>query len=675
MDPKMDSGFLKPGETLDDNYDVSRALLPEEVVGIMDQLLCYEVAWHHGYPLSQTLFTSIYIDRLLWPPSDCLSDAQFYRGIRPMGLHPLLDVLRSYCIALIKCCDLTIEKVTSRDYYEEEDFSTHTYNRSLLHTVPHDKVLELLRSSIEWLSNSRNRRPSEVHRTSRELEEALINRLTFRERMLLAVAPEQEILDLAAVWPAVSAALPPLEATHSLGRPVPDSFSEKIQRRLASTVPPRPTVDFTFAAAYTKLVQLCKDCEDALRVLEITTESPQEHLSFIWMFSSRKPAPLAYARSCLSSVFLARTTEGFEQLIQTDLSEFVFPADPVLDPVNFTLEAAQSSFAPQDKRLAMATIINEFTGRAAPQYFDMWNSLCQNRCRTRRMICNNIPFIDDLQFATEQLDDELHDLTHTMRYPLSTWVYHMKLRMVEWVVQLGFEQEVYLPDELAGMYWWLSQVASLRASVIEQVYNHLSRRHEILSNGGEIEKAETIRTTQAFVKALMYEATGTGALADAMYALYMRLHYLQLVPILSRPYSESSLRYELRMKPFLRLNPPQIPTFEAFEEATRMPSGSQDDVFAKYDVEGSVKEAKEAWAALKRLGARAAKSEVVQAAWEKNLASTIQSCIACGIAASTISNIPKDAGTGRVKEMFQVEIPGEGKRYHDWWVVPKIKRN
>ena len=39
----MDSGYLADGETLDDDYDVLRDLLPEEVIGIMDQMLCYEV--------------------------------------------------------------------------------------------------------------------------------------------------------------------------------------------------------------------------------------------------------------------------------------------------------------------------------------------------------------------------------------------------------------------------------------------------------------------------------------------------------------------------------------------------------------------------------------------------------------------------------------------------------
>lgn len=51
MDPKMDSGFLNLGETLEDDYDVLRELLPEEVLGIMDQMLCYEVG-----PFLQALY-------------------------------------------------------------------------------------------------------------------------------------------------------------------------------------------------------------------------------------------------------------------------------------------------------------------------------------------------------------------------------------------------------------------------------------------------------------------------------------------------------------------------------------------------------------------------------------------------------------------------------------------
>jgi hypothetical protein len=46
MDSKMDSGYLGPeenGQDLDDDYDVLCDLTLEQVVGIMDELLCHEV--------------------------------------------------------------------------------------------------------------------------------------------------------------------------------------------------------------------------------------------------------------------------------------------------------------------------------------------------------------------------------------------------------------------------------------------------------------------------------------------------------------------------------------------------------------------------------------------------------------------------------------------------------
>lgn len=45
----MDSGYLAEGETMQDDYDFSKALLPEEIIGIIDQLLCHEV-WFFMLP-------------------------------------------------------------------------------------------------------------------------------------------------------------------------------------------------------------------------------------------------------------------------------------------------------------------------------------------------------------------------------------------------------------------------------------------------------------------------------------------------------------------------------------------------------------------------------------------------------------------------------------------------
>lgn len=39
----MDSGYLEPGESLRDEYDILQPLTPSEAMGIMDQILCHEV--------------------------------------------------------------------------------------------------------------------------------------------------------------------------------------------------------------------------------------------------------------------------------------------------------------------------------------------------------------------------------------------------------------------------------------------------------------------------------------------------------------------------------------------------------------------------------------------------------------------------------------------------------
>lgn len=70
-----------------------------------------------GYPLSQTLFTSIHIDRLLWPDPNTLQDAMFTRGSAgPLTLSH--EILRAYCVLLIKACDLVLSMVTAQHYYE-----------------------------------------------------------------------------------------------------------------------------------------------------------------------------------------------------------------------------------------------------------------------------------------------------------------------------------------------------------------------------------------------------------------------------------------------------------------------------------------------------------------------------------------------------------------------------
>ena len=135
----MDSGYLKPGESLDDEYQIMKDLSLGQTLGIIDKLLCHEVkildfdskafahdmlqmAWHMGHPLSQTLFTSHYLDRILFPTPKDLQEAHFGRRLARNGSdygNPLLSkILWSYCLATIKTCQSVHQMVISEHYYE-----------------------------------------------------------------------------------------------------------------------------------------------------------------------------------------------------------------------------------------------------------------------------------------------------------------------------------------------------------------------------------------------------------------------------------------------------------------------------------------------------------------------------------------------------------------------------
>jgi hypothetical protein len=105
---------------------------------------------------------------------------------------------------------------------------------------------------------------------SSELCDALMHRLKFRVGFLCAVAisGERSSSSLKSSWITVLALLPGLKAARDISKSVPEAFSDKVQRKLASTVPPRPVVIVSFDAAYEHLERLCLDGQKVTEVLK-----------------------------------------------------------------------------------------------------------------------------------------------------------------------------------------------------------------------------------------------------------------------------------------------------------------------------------------------------------------------------------------------------------------------
>jgi N-alpha-acetyltransferase 35, NatC auxiliary subunit len=143
---------------------------------------------------------------------------------------------------------------------------TNTYHRTLLASLSPNDVRETLvdaRSLLASLSST----------LSDELLQALDRRLELRYAFLNATESPRHITqpELARKpWLDALVTLPEINSSHSLGKAVDEAFSTKLQRKLASTMPPRPIVQLSFDDAYGHLFRLFKDGADVVDILQYT---------------------------------------------------------------------------------------------------------------------------------------------------------------------------------------------------------------------------------------------------------------------------------------------------------------------------------------------------------------------------------------------------------------------
>jgi hypothetical protein len=105
---------------------------------------------------------------------------------------------------------------------------------------------------------------------SQEIKDALRSRLEFRAKFLriVEVAASRTAPEVKELWTELQSSLPQLKSSVHLGKPVLDSFSVKVQRKLASTVPPRPIVNVSQDRAFEHLERLCRDASVAVDVFD-----------------------------------------------------------------------------------------------------------------------------------------------------------------------------------------------------------------------------------------------------------------------------------------------------------------------------------------------------------------------------------------------------------------------
>ena len=176
--------------------------------------------------------------------------------------------------------------------------------------------------------------------------------------------------------------------------------------------------------------------------------------------------------------------------------------------------------------------------------------------------------------------------------------------------------------------------------------------------------------------------------ANLLAQLYSFLAHLNLLPRLNQPltYSTQSLRYSLRMRPFLPLSLPDVPSYPDFTslvslrtlDSTNSSNASADDTkqqaLSILDVaDQAMKAARKEWEAISKVSAETARCAGCEDWWRSSVKDVVRACIAGNIALATARRGLTGLRDGRdVRDAFKVELPEKTKRYHPWWVVPTI---
>ncbi|RUS25875.1 hypothetical protein BC938DRAFT_471527, partial [Jimgerdemannia flammicorona] len=475
----------------------------------------YQMTWLTGQSLSQTIFTCLYCHHVFSLTPESLTAEKTQDDPAPQLVYL---VLKGYIVATVKCCMLIWREMIKGNIYEEEDFTVSLFGLSLQENYLESDVLNVLEDAMTWLEEVKKQQ--QATDSTRHLD-ALLDRLRLRRSYLLALIhlSKPNCVEYSEARRELARASDYLRDgvigdTMEEGVEVEGAFDPNINRKLAAHTPPRPITLLANKQALDNLGGLINRLESICKVVEFT--SVGSLLNFIVFFAAQKPAPCAFSRSKLN----VRATLDFASPPATPLPSTFYSELRVAGtrPISWLVRDAVLDFSrpptwwfgigrdkPPDSSsneqqyMEVKELVNRFLDRAArpfkvrmfvsclQSFIDNVKTQCHNRARLRRMLCKLLNDWESLQDEAEQMDAQLHmlakidpvvlglDTTNgeaSYPYYLSSWVFHQKLAMMEEVLFLGFELELYGAHEYLMVYWYLDYVLQCHYQHFERVAAH-----------------------------------------------------------------------------------------------------------------------------------------------------------------------------------------------------------
>ncbi|KAF8947461.1 hypothetical protein BGZ47_009087 [Haplosporangium gracile] len=506
MDPKMDTGMVMDDIASFPVFNINKRVTPTEFIWIFDNILIGQMTWLSGHALSQTLFTSCHILRLLEINE---KDDEESSGSNKDSSQPprefLVAVLKSCVLAVAKSCALIWSEMRKGQVYEEEDFMTNKFGVSMFEDIPTASLVAMLDQAeywmeiegISWIQNHCGDEAGEVLK-------GVMERIDYcRCSQYSQAGPQLE---------AMRTHISGLKATHALGTTVEGAFDHTIHRQLVANTPPRAIALLTFDETIEQLAQMCTDLMSIGKAFPFTDTA--NLVNFFILFASQKPAPGAFPRSILQTVLYEdRIIMGIrkvDDVVRESIQEIVSPVSWIFD--NFydlqtklggagnTTPASEAQILKAIPELAEDTIssyklriqtsVIMFVEKATKPFVDTLQIMGQNTSRQRRNLRKIVQLWESLQEQAELFDADVHVVLEELRvqqkgllandddgaqeqpaapFYFVSWVYHMKLWVMEWFLLLGSELELYSPFEYSMVYAYVDSVLGAHAQHLQRI--------------------------------------------------------------------------------------------------------------------------------------------------------------------------------------------------------------
>ncbi|KAF9570611.1 hypothetical protein EC968_001636 [Mortierella alpina] len=703
MDPKMDTGMVLDDYLTRPQYDINRLLNPKEFIWIYDNILVGQMTWLSGHALSQTLFTSCYILRLFEIELD--EDPSRNEPHNQQDLLPQLVslVLKPCVLAIAKSCGLILEEMKKGHVYEEEDFMTNSFGVSLYESFPVATLVGMLDQAEYWMRSAGSQ------------------------------------------W-------------------IQSQYDDKEATDLIQSIMDR----IDFSRTFDQLNQMFTDLASIAKALQFPDTG--NLVNFFIHFGAQKPAPGAFPRSILQTVLYEDRVVMGSRPVHTVVRDSI---QETVAPVEWTFEGFDALYTKldSDEPSSLSTILEvaedelsslktqiqakavAFVEKAVKPFVDTLQILGQNTSRQRRNLRKIVLLWETLQEEAEMFDEEIHMVlleiqaqqqrqvlkrlqeqcenlvegryheaepkpesnatSETLVQPFYfvSWVYHMKLWVMEWMLLLGSELELYSDFEYSMVYAYIDDLTSTHAQHLQRVQTVAGTESQGSSETQKKKKkkkkkvdADEKATTSSrpthhhsLETAPLEIAIVKAKLARASFlvlAALTNLGHLSTTPphLASHGLNDLETLFAHRFKAFRYLASPRALTYSTFinriERDGSMPSNALEYASSLFE------DAKRSLDRLHGLPAKETRAQLCEEAWRKDIKGMAKVCIASKVA---IHFLEKDARLQELIQWTQRQEKGRAKskaadpppnantykaparkvcfewQHHPWWPVISLK--